>query len=151
MNNLTKLIHEMESYMGQYEFMNHKFSKASVGWQIEHSMQTINIIIYALEKSDPSKYEWSLKLYRYIILTLGKMPRGKVRAPSVVLPSETISLDSLNLVISKAKHKATKLDSLPSNAYFKHPYLGDMKLNQAIRLLEIHTRHHLGIIRDILR
>ena len=151
MNNLTKLIHEIESYVSEYEAVNLQFSKASVGWQIEHTMQTINIIIYAIEKSDPSKYEWSFKLYRYIILALGMMPRGKVRAPSVVFPSETISLDSLKLVISKAKHQATKLDCLPSNAYFKHPYLGDMKLNQAIRLLEIHTKHHLSIIRDILR
>jgi hypothetical protein len=151
MNHLTKLIHEMESYVSQYEAVNVKFSTASVGWQIEHSMLTITKIIYALENSDSTKYQWSFKLSRYIIFTLGKIPRGKAKAPSVVLPSETISLDTLKSHIAEAKTQATKLDSLPANSYFKHPYFGDLKLKQATRMLEIHTRHHLSIIRDILR
>ena len=150
MNQLTKLVHEMEDYVSKYEFVNEEFSAASVGWQIEHSMLTINKIIYALEKSNPSKYQWSLKLSRYIVFTLGKIPRGKAKAPSVVLPSETISLDTIKSQIAEAKIQATKLDSLLASSYFKHPIFGDLKLKQAIRMLEVHTRHHLSIIRDIL-
>ena len=151
MNHLTQLINEIESYVSEYEAINVKFSTASVGWQIEHSMLTITKIIYALEKSDPAKYQWSFKLSRYIIFIMGKIPRGKAKAPSVVMPLETISLDRLKSQIAEAKGQAAKLDSLPTNSYFKHPYFGDLKLKQAIRMLEIHTRHHLSIIRDILR
>ncbi len=150
MNQLTQLVHEMEDYVSKYESENVKFSTASVGWHIEHSMMTINKIIYALENSDSTKYQWSFKLSRYIIFTLGKIPRGKAKAPSVVKPLETISLDSLKSQIAEAKIQATKLDSLPATSFFKHPYFGDLKLKQAIRMLEIHTKHHLGIIRDIL-
>lgn len=151
MNHLTQLVHEMEDYVSKYESVNVKFSTASVGWHIEHSMMTINKIIYALENSDSTKYQWSFKLSRYIIFTLGKIPRGKAKAPSVVLPSETILLDKLNSHITEAKTQASKIDSLPVNSYFKHPYFGDLKLKQAIRMLEIHTKHHLSIVRDILR
>lgn len=151
MNQLTQLVYEMEDYVSKYESENVKFSTASVGWRIEHSMMTINKIIYALEYSDSTKYQWSFKLSRYIIFTLGKIPRGKAKAPSVVLPSETISLDTLKSHIAEAKIQATKLNSLLANSYFKHPYFGDLKLKQAIRMLEIHMKHHLSIIRDILR
>jgi hypothetical protein len=151
MNHLTQLIDEIESYVSEYDAVNVKFSTASVGWQIEHSMLTITKIIYALEKSDPAKYQWSFKLSRYIIFALGKIPRGKAKAPSVVMPSETISLDRLKSQIAEAKSQVAKLDSLPATSFFKHPYFGDLKLKQAIRMLEIHTRHHLSIIRDILR
>ena len=151
MNQLTQLVYEMEDYVSKYESENVKFSTASVGWHIEHSMMTINKIIYALEYSDSTKYQWSFKLSRYIIFTLGKIPRGKAKAPSVVLPSETISLDTLKSHIAEAKIQATKLNSLLANSYFKHPYFGDLKLKQAIRMLEIHTNHHLSIVRDILR
>jgi len=151
MNHLTQLINEIESYVSEYEAVNVNFSEATVGWQIEHSMLTITKIIYALENSDPAKYQWSFKLSRYIIFTLGKIPRGKAKAPSVVMPSETISLDRLNSHIAEAKTQAAKLDSLSATSFFKHPYFGDLKLKQAIRMLGIHTSHHLSIIRDIWR
>jgi hypothetical protein len=43
-----------------------------------------------------------------------------------------------------------KLETISKDRYFTHPFFGDLTLNQTINFLEIHTKHHLEIIEDII-
>jgi hypothetical protein len=148
---LQSLLTQLESQISEQETVNTEVSQANVGWHIEHSLLTIERIIYALSKSNPADYRWSFRLPRYIIFTMGKIPRGKAKAPSIVQPAGPISTDSLLQQIEHAKQTIQKLESLTSGNFFPHPYFGNLKLKKAIQCLEIHTKHHLDIIRDICK
>ena len=41
------------------------------------------------------------------------------------------------------------LETLNANSYFKHPYFGDLNLKKTLWFLNLHTNHHLKIIKDI--
>lgn len=148
---LIDKINLLENYISDYEKEKTEISQASVGWHIEHSLMTIEKISKAVIKSDPTKYKWSFNLNRYIILGLKRIPRGKVKAPSVVQPISQATRETLMDRIVQTREFMENLNTLESNKFFTHPYLGDLKLKQAILCLDIHTLHHLNIIRDIVK
>jgi hypothetical protein len=150
MSELKEMIAELESYIPYQEKTNSAISKASVGWQIEHILLTINKITYAIKKSDPEHYKWQFKLPRIIVFTLKKIPRGRAKAPSIVLP-EIFDEKTLTAHLITTKSTIIELEQLDPKKYFLHPYFGNIRLKQTIKFLEIHTNHHLSIIRDIIK
>jgi hypothetical protein len=106
-------------------------------------------IIDTTAKSDPAKYKWEFNFSRFVVMTRRKIPRGKAKAPKSVQPIGDINQESLLLKIAKVKSKLEELQQLPADKYFPHPGLGNMKLKQMIKFLEIHTAHHLRIIFEI--
>ncbi|MEO0573083.1 MAG: hypothetical protein AAF039_15350 [Bacteroidota bacterium] len=103
-----------------------------------------------MEKSDPVQYRGSVHLGRSFLLLINKIPRGRAEAPDIVRPPKVVLTDSLYYALEKANQNLVHLETLPKKAYFEHPYLGALKKRTAIRFIEIHTEHHLKIIRDIL-
>jgi hypothetical protein len=150
MEKLVEFICELESQIHEYDLVNPNISKGSVGWHIEHSLLTLNLIIEAMNKSNPDNYKWTFDKRRSFVTLLGKIPRGKVKAPTVVLPTVDFNPDTLQQHISFSKEKIKSLEKLKPNNYFKHPFLGDFNLKPAKKFLEIHTKHHLNIIKDII-
>lgn len=151
MHSLQKQIKEISHNIKNLKVSNLKVSQSNVAWHLEHSMLTINAIIGALKKSDPVKYKYKFSAIKYLILLFKRMPRGKAKAPKHVVPNNTITEESLKVHIEKTIHNCQYLSSLPTNSYFSHPLFGDLKLKTAIQFLEIHTNHHLLIIKDILK
>jgi hypothetical protein len=149
MTKLNLLLDRLEKSIPEFEKSNDAVSKSTVGWQIEHTLLTIKNITYALSKSNPADYKWSFKLPRLIVFTFGKIPRGKAKAPNVVLPSGNISVLSLREHLEITRKSIQILGGLERDKFFTHPYFGDLKLKQAIKMLEIHTKHHIDIINDI--
>jgi 5-methylcytosine-specific restriction endonuclease McrBC GTP-binding regulatory subunit McrB len=146
---LLDLVQKLESYIPQQALCNPKISEASIGWQIEHSLLTINRITDALKKSNPNDYRWSFRLSRLIIFITHKFPRGKAKAPKVVQP-QMFDIESLMLHIKLSKQNIVELESLTKQKFFEHPYFGLLNKKKAIRFLYIHTLHHLKIIEDIV-
>ena len=150
MQKLINLVDELASYIPQLEARNEAVSASSVGWQIEHSLLVISSVIEGVKRSDPSKYKWSFKPIKYLIFWRGKIPRGKSRAPKFVTP-DTFTAESLLKHIDHCRAKVMELDSIGAGHYFSHPYFGDTKKKDVIPFLEMHTDHHLKIIKDILQ
>jgi hypothetical protein len=150
-HNLNNLLIQLESTVPQFEKLNQEISKSNVGWHIEHSLLTLNAIIDFLPNSNPKEYKWKFNFIRIVILTIKKIPRGKGKAPKVVQPKENYTLESLNNHLSVTKEKIKELKLMSSDRFFIHPYFGKIKLKQTINFLEIHTKHHLDIINDILK
>lgn len=148
MSKLEKLIIEIESKITFHEKVNTKVSDASIGWQIEHVLLTLNLIVNALQKPR-TEYKWSFKLPRLLVFTLNKIPRGRAKAPKVVQPQESITIESINKQLVLAKQNIKLLETLNKNLFFEHPYLGHMRLKQTEKFLYIHSKHHLKIINDI--
>jgi len=150
MNKINNLLNQLEAKISNGENLNPAISKGSVAWHIEHSLLTINLIINALIQSNPKNFKWKFSFMRMVVLLTKKIPRGKAKSPKVVLPQENISNESLVRHLLLTKDSIMNLESLSKDKYFTHPYFGDLKLNQTIRFLEIHTQHHLEIIEDII-
>ena len=150
-NNLATLLDQLENHIQYSESTNFLVSQSTVGWQIEHSLLTINGIITAIQNSNPKEYSWQFSFMKWIILATKKIPRGKAKAPKVVVPKEGVTIANLEQHLAKAIDAIKALEFVSKNHFFKHPYFGNLKKKQTILFLEIHTHHHLKIIRDIVR
>jgi hypothetical protein len=147
---LEKLLNQLEENIANCATLNQVISNATIGWHIEHSLLTINGIIEVLKKVEPNNYKWKFNLIRIVILATKKIPRGKAKSPESVVPKGSASRDVLTSNIYATQQKIEELNSLHKNAYFEHPLFGKLNLRHAIKFLEIHTRHHLDIIEEIL-
>ena len=150
MQELSKLIKSLEEKIPMMDVANTQISSAKVGWHVQHSLLVIISIINGLKQSDPNTYQWKFNLNKTLIFTLGKIPRGKGKAPKAVQPKEETTKDKLLESIEKAKVSLADLHKVQKNQYFLHPYFGHLNLKPTIKFLKIHTKHHLKIINDIL-
>jgi hypothetical protein len=150
MKNLENLITGLENNIPKQGCINEAISKSSVGWHIEHTLLTFNLIIDLLKKSDPDTYKWKFNFWRTVILTTGKIPRGRAPAPKSVRPKDDFTAETLQQHAAVAREKLMVLQNLHPNSYFEHPYFGKLKLRSAIKFLKLHTKHHLEIINDII-
>ncbi|MFN7044422.1 MAG: DUF1569 domain-containing protein [Flavobacterium sp.] len=152
MQNLQHLINQLESKISQFETTNLAVSSGSIGWHIEHSLKTINQIITACKNSNPTEYQWHFNFKRFLFLSIAKkFPRGKARAPKIVRPEGDINLETLTLSLSKVKENLKNWESLDKNVHFPHPFFGVLNKKETEIFLVLHTKHHLLIIKDILK
>ena len=151
MRKLEALIHNLESYVPQHALLHTKISKGSIGWHIEHCLLTIDVVVNALKRSDGQNYQRRFDFRRFYVLTSGKIPRGKVEAPTLVRPVADLDGASLRQHLSKCMENISIIEHLSSEHFFTHPFLGDFKLKPAVKFLAIHTHHHVNIIKDIIQ
>lgn len=148
---LNTQMQEMESYFPYLDTFDPKVSKVHVGWHLAHCFKVINGVCDALKTSSPKSFRSQFNLKRKIVFTLGSFPRGKAKAPKVVIPEGETTLADLLENLKRARKNISEYDSLEKNNFFEHPYFNQLNKIQAKRLLEVHSKHHLKIIRDILK
>ena len=151
MNRLTALVNELETKIQHSEKMNHAVSRSSVGWHIQHSLLVASQIITAVEKSNPAEYRYKFSFPKFVVYTLNKIPRGRAKAPERVMPTATFNEDEVKKDIDLLKDRLDVLNTLQPNNYFTHPYFGQLNLKAAIKILNLHTKHHIAIINDIIK
>jgi hypothetical protein len=151
MKKLSALINELETKIPHSEKIDTTVSGGSVGWHIHHSLLVGLQIIQAVEKSDPENYRWKFNLSKTLVYTLNKIPRGKAKAPESVMPKEKTDRDELSRQIAVLKTRISVLNNLQPRCYFRHPFFGHLHLKDTIKMLKLHTKHHIGIINDIIK
>ena len=139
------------NYIPERDKKNSKVSQVDVAWHLDHSLKTINRICEALEASNPDEYRSNFNFSRMVVFTAGAFPRGVAESPQGVRPPKVILTDSLYLQLEEARKNLRKLEQLHEKVHFKHPYFNVIDKGQTKRFLQIHTNHHLKIIRDILK
>ncbi|MEY4432189.1 MAG: hypothetical protein RLZZ44_319 [Bacteroidota bacterium] len=149
-NNLATLLNQLEHHIPDCEITNFQVSQSNVGWQIEHSLLTINGIVQALLNANPNDYVVQFNVMKWFFLLTRKFPRGKAKAPKVVVPKVEANRIDLQKHIDKTRETIKGLELISKNHFFKHPYFGNLNKKQSIWFLEIHTHHHLKIIHDIV-
>lgn len=149
MQSLEELINKLESFVPKAELKNIEVSQATIGWQIEHSLLVLNGIITQLELSVPEEFVRKFNLKKFIIFTTKKIPRGKVRAPKTVIPSEETTQENLLNNLQTAKKNVEKMKILPKYAFFKHPFFDHLNKKDTYKFLQLHTIHHVKIIEEI--
>ena len=149
MRNLEAPLSELYSYIEHAEKINQNVSSVNVGWHIEHSLLVIIKIMHSVSKSDPNNYKWKLKFYWTLAVILNRFPRGKGKAPEVVKPKQIDKTD-YDALFAEAKQALTRLKNVDKNQFFLHPAFGNLNKKNTFIMLDIHTKHHLKIIREII-
>lgn len=144
------LLAELEHSVPFYNKKKESISQSDAGWHIEHSLLTIDQIIARLSQSKNNRYKRAFSFPRFIVMTTGIIPRGRAQSPRSVQPAGDINPETLQRHLAITSEKLIELVLLDKEQFFEHPYFGHLKLKQAVRFLEIHTRHHVKIIRDII-
>ncbi len=151
MQTLQNLISQLESKIPFHEKTNPSVSSSTVGWQIEHSLKTIFQVLQVVKASNPEDYQRKFNKNKLFISVLGFFPRGKAKAPKVVLPEGNITEESLKNSIEKVKTALQNWESLDKNAHFPHPFFGKLNKKSTKWFLKLHTNHHLKIVNDICK
>jgi hypothetical protein len=149
LNRNVALFNKLESYVEGYQKLNDSVSTENIGWHIAHSCQVINTITNAIVHSDASKAKPKFSGLYYLIMLTNHIPRGKVKAPNIVIPKKSISKEEIIDEIKLAKANLQTLTTTGQNKYFTHPIFGDLNVPKTLRFFAVHTYHHLKIIRDI--
>jgi hypothetical protein len=150
MEKLENLIQQLAETIPQFALQNQSISQASVGWHIAHSLLVTDKIIDELVQSDPKDYQWKFNFVRMVVFTMKKIPRGKGKAPKAVQPENDYTENNLHTHVQMLLGKLHKLDNLQPKQFMRHPFFGKLHLKQTKLMLDIHTKHHLAIINDIL-
>ena len=148
---LIPFVKKLENHIALKDQRNPSVSTSDVAWQIDHSLKVINLVSETLLNSNPKDYKSNFNKWRLLLFSIGYFPRGKVKAPKHVRPPEIISIEDLNVQIQLAYQNIEKLKSVDKHAYFKHFIFGVLNKKRTVRFLQLHTNHHLKIIRDILK
>lgn len=149
MKDLNNLIEEIEQAIPFYIQQEDSISSVSVAWQLHHTLSVIVRISKVLIKTNPKDYKKDFNMRRNVIFTLGKIPRGRGKAPDAVNKLESIEKEEIIDLLKQAKALITMHESLPEHAFFTHHYFGTMNKKQTLKFINIHTEHHLKIVREI--
>lgn len=148
---LNSLLSQLEQSIVFKEKSNPIVSKADVGWQLDHALKVINRVCESMERSNPNDYKKDFNAIRSILFACSYIPRGRAKAPKVVKPPDAILASDLHTQLKDAKKHINNMQLLDENAHFKHFMFGNLSKAKTLRFLEIHTKHHLKIVNDILR
>ena len=151
MKKLETKVQELTQYLSAFDKIDQTISSASVGWHIEHCLLVIKQITATVAQSDPKLYKSKFNMSRFFVFLSKTIPRGKAKAPKVVIPTNEITLEALQESLANTYGAITYLKDCEENQYFMHPFFGQLNKKQTIKFLAIHTEHHLKIIRDILK
>lgn len=150
-NFMKSELNTIEKFLVHRDSLNTEVSKVAVAWHLDHSLKVINGICDSLQASDPQKYKRKFNVPRLFSFTFGFIPRGRAQSPKSVLPPDTIKTDNIVSQLGSARDKLLALEGLDEKSNFRHPVFNQLNKRQAKRFIEIHTRHHLKIVKDILK
>ncbi len=150
-NFMKSELNKIEHYLIHRDSLNKEVSKVAVAWHLDHSLKVINKIYDSLKDSNPDMYKNKFSTARTLSFTFGYIPRGKAAAPLSVQPPDTIMTADIVSQLVEAREKVRKIESLDDQSNFKHPVFGQLNKKQTKRFLEVHTKHHLKIVKSILK
>ena len=148
---LDKELAEIESLIEKRDVKNTAVSQADVAWHLDHSLKVVNRLSESLSTSNPEDFASELNMSRLVVFTTGIIPRGRAQASEEVLPPAEIRTEDILAQLATARTNLTGLSDLDEKAHMEHPVFRTLDKGQTKRLMKVHTRHHLKIIRDILR
>jgi len=147
---LKVLLEEAASYVEKREVINTSISKADIGWHIDHLLKAIIGVEKSVKESDPKDYKSSFNFTRAFVFLFNKIPRGKAKTSKKLAAKEEVTERALAFQLKLAQRSLNNLQNHSEDAFLRHAIFGDLKKKKTIKFLEIHTEHHLKIIRDIL-
>ncbi len=148
---LENRLNLLESYLPYSKSIDTNISKANVAWHLDHSLKVINAVAKSMKESDPALFRNNFSFLGKIFFKLGFFPRGKVKAPTYVKPPKVILDTAIVSQLAEARKHIKEIKGLEENAYFRHPLFGHIHTKRVFRFMDMHTNHHLKIVKSILK
>jgi len=155
-NRVKDQIPELETKLAVCDVYEIEVSAWSVANHLEHVLRAHIAILQQIEKHfshEPEKGKRLTLLGRFVLL-FGRFPKGFAKAPNLSAPrgcTESELRDYLTEFEATCERLQQNIPELTKSHYaFPHPFFGQMSIKQWLRLIEVHTRHHLRIIENIL-
>ncbi len=143
-------LNKLNNYIPRCSVKNDKVSKWSVGMHMEHCLLGTTGICSALSNSKPYTGKIKKGFVRRLILLTGIIPRGRGKSPNAVIPNDQTTESGLRELLAEAGLSAQKAAESDCDCWWKHFAFGVMKRDEALEFVEIHNKHHLKIVSDIL-
>lgn len=148
---LENSLKRIENYIPAADSIHLKISKATVGWQLDHSLKVMNSVVKVMQDSDPNMYVDNFSFLGKVLLCINFIPRGKAKVPKKLVSPTIILKDDLYAQLTLAKENLLAVQKVDKNAYFKHPIFGNVNQERALRFFYVHTHHHLKIVKQVLK
>jgi hypothetical protein len=146
---LMNQIEELRELVIFNEKSKPEISKSSVGWHLDHCLLVIERILEVVNQSAPERCKSNFNPLTHLLLITGKINRGRAQSPKIVLPGK-FNEEEMHKRLHDFKSIIKKSKEWDAKKHFTHPYLGVLNLKRTHKFLEIHTKHHVDIIHDIL-
>jgi hypothetical protein len=143
-------IRAFEALAGHRSAVTIPISRWSVGMHIHHCSLAMVGVARAVMRQSGARPRWSPNVLRTMVLVTGCIPRGRAQTPAEARPEPGFDERRLVSALRDAEEMVRELVDAPADAWFRHFALGIIRMRSVPRFLEIHNRHHLRIIRDIL-
>ena len=145
-----RIIEELTTLTDFAERRADAVSAWSVGTHIQHLSLAMSGISKALLASSSPMPPPRFSVPKFFVLLFGRIPRGRGRAPKVTIPEKESSKEEILVALAAARQGMEAAQSVPFDRWFQHPMFGPLTKDQTLRFVEIHNRHHLAIIKEIL-
>lgn len=121
-----------------------------MGEHVDHICNVIISIDLKLRGSDPHINQESFSFAKLYVLWSGCIPRGRGKSPAEVFPNRVIESEALAEKINLTVKTRDGMTDLHDGQWIIHPIFGILKCKNAIKFMDIHSRHHVKIIDDII-
>ncbi len=142
-------LRELQAQIPHHALLAPRVSASAIGWHIEHVALTVDVFLKGLGRTDQGPYHPRPDPRKLLALWIGWIPRGAVQSPASVRPSAPPDEQALLEHVERTESALGHLPSIPAEAWVKHPVLGPLRRDAVARFIDVHTRHHLKIVRDI--
>ena len=154
---LGTTLDELKRYADRPDRLVPEVSAWSVGMHVEHcglAMEGMGARLSMSVNPDGSvapspPVVWSLP--RLYVTVTGSIPRGKGKAPQPAVPEPSPPQDRIVAALATAEARIHEVQSLPEGAWYNHHVFGPFRRDKVLWFMGVHNRHHLKIIRDILK
>ena len=133
-------------------------SEWSAGQHLHHIAQSNRVIARSIAGLVTSESETDadrrVNLAGITILASGYIPRGRGKAPARLHPPSSLAREDIESAVTASVRSIDGLKELAGiiekrRSRLKHPYLGYLRSSQWLRFMNVHTGHHLRIVRDV--
>jgi hypothetical protein len=143
-------IRAFEALVEHRSAITSRISRWSVGQHIHHCSLVMVGVAEAVKRKRTPRPRWTPNLLRTMVLVSGRIPRGRAQAPREARPAPGLDEAGLASALSDANGTVRGLRDAPADAWFRHFALGVIRMRSVPRFLEVHNRHHLRIMGDII-
>lgn len=123
----------------------------SVGMHIEHVCLAMIEVCRSLLASELPAPASGFRPLTWLVLTTGRIPRGRAKSPEPALPKQGVEAGELTALLDECSDWLGRAAAASPDQWFEHFVFGVLKRDRTLRFLEVHNRHHLRIAGDILR
>ena len=136
----------------QFALRRESVSQWTVAQQLDHAVRVCASILGRIDQPGEiieKKFHWIGR----VILISGYIPRGKGKSPKAFLPV-LCSREELRHSVAETRVLVDRVvaghASESKDRIVRHPLFGGLTAKEAFAFANVHTRHHLSIVRDIL-